>query len=132
MHRQKTMEIKIGSLKIGAGNPIVVQSMTKTNTSEIDATVKQIHELEKAGCQIIRCAVPNKESAEALREIKKQINIPLVADIHFNHNYAIMAAGGGGRGLKNKKKTRKPAGNKIKKKRCFPRKKPTPFLVGWE
>lgn len=91
MHRQKTKEIKIGNLKIGGGNPIAVQSMTKTNTSDIDATVKQIHELEKAGCQIVRCAVPNKESAEALREIKKQINIPLVADIHFNHNYAIMA-----------------------------------------
>src|SRR3989338_3454396 len=95
MHRQKTMEIKIGSLKIGAGNPIVVQYMTKTNTSEIDATVKQIHELEKEGCQIVRCAVPDRESAEALREIKKQINIPLVADIHFNHQYAIIAAESG-------------------------------------
>lgn len=95
MHRQKTKEIRIGNLKIGAGNPIAIQSMTKTNTSDIDATVKQIHDLEKAGCQIVRCAVPDKESAEALREIKKQINIPLVADIHFNHNYAIMAAEAG-------------------------------------
>jgi (E)-4-hydroxy-3-methylbut-2-enyl-diphosphate synthase len=91
MHRRSTKEIKIGNLKIGGGNPIAVQSMTKTNTSDIDATVKQIHELEAAGCQIVRCAVPNKESAEALKEIKKQINIPLVADIHFNHHYALMA-----------------------------------------
>ncbi|MEE8638766.1 MAG: flavodoxin-dependent (E)-4-hydroxy-3-methylbut-2-enyl-diphosphate synthase [Candidatus Margulisiibacteriota bacterium] len=95
IHREKTKEIKIGNLKIGAGNPITVQSMTKTNTSDIDATVKQIHELEKAGCQIVRSAVPDKESAEALKEIKKQINIPLVADIHFNHTYALMAAEAG-------------------------------------
>jgi len=95
IHREKTKEIKIGDLKIGAGNPITVQSMTKTNTSDIDATVKQIHELEKAGCQIVRSAVPDKESAQALKEIKNQINIPLVADIHFNHNYALMAAEAG-------------------------------------
>jgi (E)-4-hydroxy-3-methylbut-2-enyl-diphosphate synthase len=69
--------------------------MTKTNTSDINATVKQVHELEKAGCQIVRCAVPDRESAEALKEIKKQINLPLVADIHFNHNYALMAAEAG-------------------------------------
>jgi len=93
--RDKTKEIKIGDLKIGAGNPITVQSMTKTVTSDIDATVKQIHELEKAGCQIVRSAVPDKESALALKEIKKQINIPLVADIHFNHEYALMAAEAG-------------------------------------
>ena len=78
--RDKTKEVKVGNLKIGGGNPITVQSMTKTNTSDIDATVKQIHDLEQAGCQIVRCAVPDKESAEALKEIKKQINIPLVAD----------------------------------------------------
>jgi len=91
MPRRNTREIKIGNLKIGGGSPIAVQSMTKTDTSDIDATVRQIHELEVAGCQIVRCAVPNKESAEALKEIKKQINIPLVADIHFNHHYALMA-----------------------------------------
>ena len=95
IHRQTTKEIKIGKLKIGAGNPITVQSMTKTKTSDIDATVAQIHALEKAGCQIVRCAVPDKESAEALKEIKKQINIPLVADVHFNHYYALMAAEAG-------------------------------------
>ncbi|MFA6431037.1 MAG: flavodoxin-dependent (E)-4-hydroxy-3-methylbut-2-enyl-diphosphate synthase [Candidatus Margulisiibacteriota bacterium] len=95
MARRKTKEIKIGKVKIGGNNPIAVQSMTKTKTSDIDATVAQIHALEKAGCQIIRCAVPDKESALALKEIKKQINIPLVADIHFNHEYAIIAADSG-------------------------------------
>jgi len=94
-HRKTTKEIKIGNLKIGAGNPIAIQSMTKTDTSDIDATVKQILELEKEGCQIVRCAVPDKAAALALKEIKKQINIPLVADIHFNHEYAIMAAEAG-------------------------------------
>src|SRR3989338_9830963 len=95
MPRRTTKEIKIGKLKIGGGNPITVQSMTKTKTSDIDATVKQIHELEKADCQIIRCAVPDKESALALGEIKKRIKIPLVADIHFNHQHAIIAAESG-------------------------------------
>jgi (E)-4-hydroxy-3-methylbut-2-enyl-diphosphate synthase len=80
---------------IGGGNPIAVQSMTKTRTSDIDATVKQIHELEKAGCQIVRSAVPDKVSALALKEIKKQINIPLVADIQFNYEHAIIAAQAG-------------------------------------
>jgi (E)-4-hydroxy-3-methylbut-2-enyl-diphosphate synthase len=94
-HRQKTKEIKVGNLVIGGGNPVIVQSMTKTNTSDIDATVKQIHELEKEGCQIVRCAVPDEESARALKEIKRQINIPLVADIHFNHRHAILAAEAG-------------------------------------
>jgi len=93
--RSNTKKIKIGTIEIGGGNPIAVQSMTKTDTSDIDATVKQIHALEKEGCQIVRCAVPDKESAEALKEIKKQINLPLVADIHFNHTYALMAAEAG-------------------------------------
>ena len=95
IHREGTKELKIGNLKVGAGNPISVQSMTKTKTSDIDATVAQIHALEEAGCQIVRSAVPDKESAEALREIKKQINIPLVADVHFNHEYALIAAEAG-------------------------------------
>jgi (E)-4-hydroxy-3-methylbut-2-enyl-diphosphate synthase len=94
-NRNNTKKIKIGNLEIGGGNPIAVQSMTKTNTSDIDATVAQINQLDAAGCQIIRCAVPDIESAQALKEIKKQIKIPLVADIHFNHTYAIMAAEAG-------------------------------------
>ena len=95
MARRTTKEIKIGKVKIGGKNPIAVQSMTKTKTSDVDATVAQIYALELAGCQIIRCAVPDKEAALALKEIKKQINIPLVADIHFNHEYAIIAAESG-------------------------------------
>lgn len=93
--RNNTKQIRIGKIVIGGGNPIAVQSMTKTRTSDIDATVKQIHELEKAGCQIVRSAVPDKVSALALKEIKKQINIPLVADIQFNYEHAIIAAQAG-------------------------------------
>ncbi|MBI5399325.1 flavodoxin-dependent (E)-4-hydroxy-3-methylbut-2-enyl-diphosphate synthase [Candidatus Saganbacteria bacterium] len=95
MFRDKTKKIKIGNLTIGGGSPIAVQSMTKTATSDIDATVAQIHNLEETGCQIVRCAVPDEAAALALKEIKRQINIPLVADIHFNHRYAIMAAEAG-------------------------------------
>ncbi|MDD4178698.1 MAG: flavodoxin-dependent (E)-4-hydroxy-3-methylbut-2-enyl-diphosphate synthase [Candidatus Margulisbacteria bacterium] len=94
-NRNNTKKIKIGKIEIGGGNPIAVQSMTKTKTSDVEATVKQIHELETAGCQVVRCAVPDKESALALKQIKQRINIPLVADIHFNHEYAIIAAEGG-------------------------------------
>ena len=94
-NRNNTKKIKIGKIEIGGGNPIAVQSMTKTKTSDVEATVKQIHELEAAGCQIVRCAVPDKESALALKQIKQRINIPLVADIHFNHEYAIIAAEAG-------------------------------------
>ncbi len=95
MKRNKTKIIRIGRIAIGGGSPIAVQSMTKTETADIDATVKQIKALEKAGCQIVRCAVPDKESALALKEIKNQISIPLVADIHFNHEFAVLAAKAG-------------------------------------
>jgi (E)-4-hydroxy-3-methylbut-2-enyl-diphosphate synthase len=92
---KKTKVIKVGNIPIGGGNPIVIQSMTKTLTKDIDATVAQIKELELAGCQIVRCAVKDAEDAQALKEIKAQINIPLVADIHFNYQHAIIAAEGG-------------------------------------
>ena len=92
---KKTKTIKIGSLKIGGGNPISVQSMTKTDTSDVSATVKQIKELEAAGCQIVRCAVKNEEDALAISKIKKQISIPLVADIHFNYKLAVIAVNEG-------------------------------------
>ena len=78
-------------MKIGGGNPIAIQSMTNTKTEDVDATVAQIHALEKAGCEIIRCAVPTIEAAEALGKIEKQIHIPLVADIHFDYRLAIAA-----------------------------------------
>lgn len=91
MFREKTKEIKIGTVTIGGGNPIAIQSMTNTKTEDVDATVAQILELEKAGCEIIRCAVPTMEAAKALSDIKKQIHIPLVADIHFDYRLAIAA-----------------------------------------
>lgn len=86
-----TRVIKIGDRVIGGGNPILIQSMTNTRTEDVQATVEQIHRLEKAGCEIIRSTVPTLEAAKALREIKKQISIPLVADIHFDYKMAIAA-----------------------------------------
>ncbi|HKM34649.1 MAG TPA: flavodoxin-dependent (E)-4-hydroxy-3-methylbut-2-enyl-diphosphate synthase [Lachnospiraceae bacterium] len=91
MFRDHTKVVQIGNRVIGGGNPILIQSMTNTKTEDIQATVTQIHRLEEAGCEIIRCTVPNKEAAEALKEIKKQIQIPLVADIHFDYKMAIAA-----------------------------------------
>lgn len=89
MLRDKTKVIKIGSKLIGGGNPILIQSMTNTKTQDVSATVDQIKRLEQAGCEIIRCAVPDIEAAKALKEIKKQISIPLVADIHFDYKLAL-------------------------------------------
>lgn len=91
MYRDNTKIVKIGDRVIGGGNPILIQSMTNTRTEDVQATVAQIHALEKAGCDIIRCAVPTMEAAEAFSEIKKQISIPLVADIHFDYKLAIAA-----------------------------------------
>ncbi len=91
MRREDTRVIQIGNRKIGGGNPIAIQSMTNTKTEDVQATVAQILALEAAGCEIIRCAVPTMEAAKALAEIKKQIHIPLVADIHFDYKLAIAA-----------------------------------------
>lgn len=91
MYRENTRVIKIGNRVIGGGNPILIQSMTNTRTEDVEATVTQILRLEAAGCEIIRCTVPNMEAAKALGEIKKQIHIPLVADIHFDYKMAIAA-----------------------------------------
>ena len=87
----KTTEVKIGNRVIGGGNPILIQSMTNTKTQDVEATVAQILQLEKAGCDIIRCAVPDMDAAKALGKIKEQIHIPLVADIHFDYRLAIAA-----------------------------------------
>ena len=89
--REHTKVIKIGDRVIGGGNPVLIQSMTNTKTEDVRATVKQIQELAAAGCDIIRCAVPTFEAAKALAEIKKEISIPLVADIHFDYRLAIAA-----------------------------------------
>lgn len=91
MHRQHTKTVKIGDRLIGGGNPILIQSMTNTRTDDVEATVRQILQLEQAGCEIIRATVPTMEAAQAIKEIKKQIHIPLVADIHFDYKMAIAA-----------------------------------------
>ena len=91
MLRTQTKVIQIGNVKIGGSYPVAIQSMTNTKTEDVEATVKQILALERAGCEIIRCAVPTMEAAEALREIKRRIHIPLVADIHFDYRLAIAA-----------------------------------------
>lgn len=91
MGRRTTRTVNIGNRIIGGGHPILIQSMTNTKTEDIAATVEQIHRLTAAGCEIIRCAVPTMEAAHAFREIKKQITIPLVADIHFDYRLAIAA-----------------------------------------
>jgi (E)-4-hydroxy-3-methylbut-2-enyl-diphosphate synthase len=90
--RRKTREVKVGNVKIGNNNPIPIQSMTTTDTTDVQATVKQIKELEELGCEIIRVSAPTMEAAKALKEIKANINIPLVADIHFDHRIALEAA----------------------------------------
>ena len=83
------MKIRIGNIYIGDGEAVKVQSMTNTDTRDVESTIRQIKELEEAGCEIVRCTVPDMESAKALKEIKKQIAIPLVADIHFDYRLAI-------------------------------------------
>lgn len=89
--RNETKKIRIGDRTIGGGSPVAIQSMTNTRTEDVEATVAQIQKLEQAGCEIIRCAVPTMETAEAFAKIKKQIHIPLVADIHFDYRLAIAA-----------------------------------------
>ena len=93
--RRVTKPVYVGGVKVGGGADITVQSMTKTDTRDVSATVRQIHELEEAGCEIIRSAVPDMEAAKAMAEIKKRINIPLVADIHFHYQLALECAAGG-------------------------------------
>ena len=94
-YRERTKVVSIGDRVIGGGNPILIQSMTNTKTADWEATVAQILSLEEAGCDIIRCTVPKEEDAKALKEIKKRIHIPLVADIHFDYKMAIAAVENG-------------------------------------
>ena len=93
--RRVTKPVNIGGVQVGGGADITVQSMTKTDTRDVAATVRQIHELEEAGCEIIRSAVPDMQAAQAMAEIKKQIRIPLIADIHFHYQLALECAKGG-------------------------------------
>ena len=90
MRKQKRI-VNIGGVKIGGDNPVAIQSMCNTDTRDVKATVNQIHELENAGCEIIRVAVPDMVAAKAVADIKKQIHIPLVVDIHFDYRMAIAA-----------------------------------------
>jgi len=89
LHRRSTRRISLGGVPIGGGAPISVQSMTKTDTRNVRATVAEIRRLERAGCEIVRLAVPDREAAEAIREIRKRVRLPLVADIHFDHRLAL-------------------------------------------
>ncbi len=98
--RKKTRQISVGKVKIGGEAPIAVQSMTNTLTQDITATVAQIHRLQAAGCEIVRVAVPDDEAAAAITDIKAQITIPLVADIHFDHRLAMKAVRAGADGLR--------------------------------
>jgi (E)-4-hydroxy-3-methylbut-2-enyl-diphosphate synthase len=98
--RRKTCQIRIGNVKIGGLAPISVQSMTNTPTQDIAATVSQIKRLEKAGCEIVRAAVPDITAAEAIASIKKKISIPLIADIHFDYRLALSASRAGADGLR--------------------------------
>lgn len=91
MYRNQTKAVAIGDKVIGGGNPVLIQSMTNTRTEDVEATVAQILRLERAGCEIIRVTVPTPEAAAAIGEIKKQIHIPLVADIHFDYRMAVAA-----------------------------------------
>jgi (E)-4-hydroxy-3-methylbut-2-enyl-diphosphate synthase len=100
IQKKKTRQISVGGVKIGGGAPVVVQSMTTTNTDDVDATVAQIHELERVGCEIVRVAVPDQKASEALASLKSQIHIPLVADIHFDYKLALRAIEQGVDGLR--------------------------------
>ncbi len=91
IHRRKSRAVQVGQVQIGGGAPVSIQSMTNTYTENVDATVEQIRQLAAAGCDIVRCAVPNERAASALKEIIPQVQIPVVADIHFNYRLALLA-----------------------------------------
>jgi len=94
-HRRETRPVKVGNIQIGGNDQVVIQSMTTTKTHDVKATVEQIRRLEEAGCQIVRVAVPDMRAAEAIPSIKKEISVPLVADIHFDYRLALKAIEGG-------------------------------------
>ncbi|MBI4303097.1 MAG: flavodoxin-dependent (E)-4-hydroxy-3-methylbut-2-enyl-diphosphate synthase, partial [Chloroflexi bacterium] len=100
MNRRISKPIKIGNVTVGGGAPVVVQSMTSTDTRDVMSTIQQIKELEECGCEIIRVAVPDNEAAQALEGIKKGISIPLIADIHFDYRLALASLKAGVDGLR--------------------------------
>jgi len=99
-HRKNTRQIMIGNVPVGGGAPVAVQSMTNTPTADVSATVSQIERLQRAGCEIVRVAVPDRQAADAISAIKAKISIPLIADIHFDHRLAIAAACAGADALR--------------------------------
>lgn len=100
MERRKTRQIQLGNVKIGGGAPVAVQSMTNTQTDDAAATLAQINRLAEAGCDIVRCAVPEMAAAEGLKEIVKKSPIPVIADIHFDYKLALAAVNAGVSGLR--------------------------------
>ncbi|MEJ2726341.1 MAG: flavodoxin-dependent (E)-4-hydroxy-3-methylbut-2-enyl-diphosphate synthase [Deltaproteobacteria bacterium] len=98
--RKKTRVIHVGNVPIGGGSPIAVQSMTNTDTRDVVSTVRQIRQLQRAGCEIVRLAVPDMKAAQALKEIKKKVSVPLIADIHFDHRLALASLQAGADGLR--------------------------------
>ncbi len=95
MLKRETKAVMVGNVQIGGGAPVAVQSMTKTDTEDVEGTVRQIDQMVEAGCEIVRIAVPNKEAAIALKEIRKKVTVPIVADIHFHYKLALMALDAG-------------------------------------
>src|SRR5437016_10655768 len=93
--KRVTKQVMVGSVPIGGGAPVVVQSMTKTDTTDVDGTIRQIEEMVEAGCEIVRIAVPDDAAADAMKEIRKRTAIPLVADIHFHYKLALKALDAG-------------------------------------
>ncbi|MFO8008331.1 MAG: flavodoxin-dependent (E)-4-hydroxy-3-methylbut-2-enyl-diphosphate synthase [Candidatus Brocadiia bacterium] len=100
MHRRTTRPVRVGDVTIGGGAPVSVQSMTKTHTEDVDATLAQVRELAEAGCEIIRCAVPNRKAADALRSIVASSPIPVVADVHFDYRLALLGLEAGAQGVR--------------------------------
>ena len=98
--RHKTKEIRVGSVAVGGRAPVSVQTMTKTDTRDVRATVRQIREVEALGCDIVRLAIPDMEAARAFAKIKKQVRIPLIADIHFDYKLALETLNGGADGIR--------------------------------
>ena len=98
--RRKTKSIDLGGVRIGGNAPVVVQSMTSSDTRDVKATVEQIRRLEEAGCEIVRVAVPDEAAAVAIHEIRSRIHIPLIADIHFRHQLALLAMNHGADGIR--------------------------------
>jgi (E)-4-hydroxy-3-methylbut-2-enyl-diphosphate synthase len=127
--RRKSKPIKIGNVIIGGNAPIVVQSMTKTDTGNIKATINQIKELEECGCELVRLAVPDMQAAEALSPIKKGVKIPIIADIHFDYRLALMALVAGADGLRlNPGNISEP--EKVKKIAAAARERNVPIRIG--